>query len=305
MKRYKRVIVGKGSAYADEALAEGWVGTGWLKSEDLSSQFTPTAKEFREKFIPIAMEVDGIDNKVGAGLACGMTWSLNHSLNQGDIVVVPDSSGLLHLGELTGPYFYSPGHDIPHRRPVNWLGINFSREDVSEGFRKTLSSGSLLLELGNQRDEIEALIAGNTEEFFVTDETVESPLSFVLERHLEDFLVSNWAHTELGKFYDLFEQDGQIVGQQFETDTGPIDILAQSKDGKELVVIELKRGRVSDVVVGQVLRYMSFVKELDDSKTVKGLIIGTDDDPKFRRALSMVPMVEFYKYEVSFKLSKA
>lgn len=304
MRRYKRVIVGKGSAFVEEALIEGWVGTAWLKSEDLTNQFPPTAKEFREKFIPIAMELDGIDNKVGAGLACGMTWSLNYSLKQGDIVVVPDRTGLLHVGELTGSYFYVPGHDIPHRRPVKWFGITFSKDEVSEGFRKTLGAGSLLLELGNQKEEIEALIAGNREEFSVNDETVESPLSFVLERHLEDFLVSNWTNTELGKLYDIFEQEGQVVGQQFDTDTGPIDILARSKDGKELVVIELKRGRVSDVVVGQILRYMSFVKELDDSKTVKGIIIGTDDDPKFRRALSMVPMVEFYKYEVSFKLSK-
>jgi restriction system protein len=62
---------------------------------------------------------------------------------------------------------------------------------------------------------------------------------------------------------------------------------------------------VSDVVVGQILRYMGYVTELDDSKTVKGIIIGADDDPKLRRALAMVPIVEFYKYEVSFKLSKS
>jgi len=50
-----------------------------------------------------------------------------------------------------------------------------------------------------------------------------------------------------------------------QTDTEPIDVLAPSKDGKELAVIELKRGRVSDVAIGQILRYMSFVQELDDS----------------------------------------
>jgi len=37
-----------------------------------------------------------------------------------------------------------------------------------------------------------------------------------------------------------------------------IDILAVSKDQKELLVVELKKGRASDVVVGQIQRYMGF-----------------------------------------------
>ena len=34
------------------------------------------------------------------------------------------------------------------------------------------------------------------------------------------------------------------------SDTGPIDVLAVSKDKKELLVLELRRGRASDAVVG-------------------------------------------------------
>jgi RecB family endonuclease NucS len=45
-------------------------------------------------------------------------------------------------------------------------------------------------------------------------------------------------------------------------------------------VVELKRGRASDVVVGQALRYMGFVKEqlAEDDQTVEGAIIALDDD---------------------------
>lgn len=35
------------------------------------------------------------------------------------------------------------------------------------------------------------------------DESVEEPLEFVLEERLEDSLVKEWAHTELGKGYEL------------------------------------------------------------------------------------------------------
>ena len=79
---------------------------------------------------------------------------------------------------------------------------------------------------------------------------IEESSIFALEKHLEDFLVKNWHHTELGKLYDIYEEDGEIVGQQYPSDTGPIDILAICKDKKAILVVELKKGRVSDVVIG-------------------------------------------------------
>ena len=83
-----------------------------------------------------------------------------------------------------------------------------------------------------------------------------------MEKHLEEFMVANWGQTELGRDYDIYEEDGERVGQQYQSDTGPLDILAVSKDKKRLLVVELKKGRASDAVVGQVLRYMGFVKEV-------------------------------------------
>jgi len=90
---------------------------------------------------------------------------------------------------------------------------------------------------------------------------VEDASAFALEKHLEDFLVENWSQTELGKEFDIFEEEGGRVGQQYPTDTGPLDILAVSKDKKRLLVVELKKGRARDAVVGQALRYMGFVQE--------------------------------------------
>jgi len=97
-----------------------------------------------------------------------------------------------------------------------------------------------------------------------------------------------------------------LVGQQFPSDTGPLDILAISKDKKELLVVELKKGRVSDNVVGQIQRYMGYVKEelAEEGQTVKGVIIGLEDDLKIRRALSVAPNIQFYRYQVNFILYK-
>ncbi|MEA3349773.1 MAG: endonuclease NucS, partial [Chloroflexota bacterium] len=132
----------------------------------------------------------------------------------------------------------------------------------------------------------------------------------ILEKYLEDFLIRNWAQTALAKEYDVYEEDddedGKYTGQQYPTDTGRMDILAISKDKQTLLVIELKRGCASDAVVGQILRYMGYVKEelAKDDQSVKGIIIAMDDDQNIQRALAMVPEIEFYRYQVSFKLNK-
>jgi restriction system protein len=71
-------------------------------------------------------------------------------------------------------------------------------------------------------------------------------------------------------------------------------------------VVELKKGRVSDNVVGQIQRYMGYVKDelAEVDQVVKGVIIGLEDDLKIRRALSVTNNIEFYRYRVSFNLFK-
>ena len=83
-----------------------------------------------------------------------------------------------------------------------------------------------------------------------------------------------------------------------------MDVLAISKDKSELLVVELQKGRASDVVVGQIQRYMGFAQyELAEvNQTVKGVIIGLESDLRLRRALSVIPNIKFYRYEVNFKL---
>ena len=71
-----------------------------------------------------------------------------------------------------------------------------------------------------------------------------------------------------------------------------------------LLVIELKKGRSSDATVGQILRYMGFVKAnlLESHQEVHGLIIAYSDDQNIRLALAMVPTVSFMRYQVNFAL---
>jgi RecB family endonuclease NucS len=98
-----------------------------------------------------------------------------------------------------------------------------------------------------------------------------------------------------------------VVGKQYQTDTGPMDILCISKDGKTLLVVELKKGRASDMVVGQTLRYMGYVSDelAEPNQQVKGLIIALSDDKRLRRALGPLNgSIKFYRYEIDFKLKQ-
>ena len=51
---------------------------------------------------------------------------------------------------------------------------------------------------------------------------------------------------------------------------------------------------------------MGFVKDelAEPNQEVKGVIIGLEDDVKIKRALSVTSNIEFYRYQVSFKLFK-
>lgn len=307
MKNYYRVMLGRKSVFAPECIAGGFIGGDYGIQQDLTGQLPEVWKAFNRQFIPIFLATHPDKTKVAAGLACGNLWTLAKGINREDVVLCPDGEGHYHVGDVTGDYFYQPGGSLPHRRPVQWAKQTIARTDMSEALRRSAGAASMVCNLGVYGDEIEHLIAGAyAPRLISTDETVEDPAEFVMEKHLEDFLVQNWAQTELGKGYVVYEVDGERVGQQYQTDTGPIDILAISKDKKTLLVVELKKGRGSDVVVGQLLRYMGYVKEelAEEGQGVKGVIIALENDPKMRRALSIVPGIDFYHYEIRFKLVK-
>jgi restriction system protein len=306
MARYYRVSLGKGGVYAPEAVAQGWVGTGWMADLNLTGKFPAVWKEFNREYIPVIIASGEAANKIGAGLACGMTWTVARGLQEGDVVLSSNGKGQFFAGKVTGDYFFASGEKLPHRRPIVWFPELVDKASMSEELARSIGGYGTVQTLDDFGPEIEKLLAGNSPEIIVSDRDVENPVSFVLEKHLEDFLVSNWERTDLGKNYDIYEEDGEKVGQQFPSDTGPLDILAVSKDRKTLLVVELKRGRVSDVVVGQIQRYMGYVQEelCEAGQQVRGIIIGLDDDKRIQRALAVAPTIEFYRYEVSFKLTK-
>jgi restriction system protein len=307
-KVYLRVTLGKGNEHAQECFAGNFIGVDFGIHQDLTNKFPEEWRDFNKEYVPVYLKIHPEKSRIAAGLACGAIWVISKSILNGDIVLCPDGEGHFHVGEITGDYYYQEGGILPHRRPVRWLDKIIERATLPDEVRKAIGVQGTYRNITSQSEFLDNLLDGaSAPKIIAIDETIEDPTAFVLEKHLEDFLVSNWSLTELGKDYDVFEEEGEIIGQQFQSDTGPIDILAISKDKKTLLVVELKKGRASDSVVGQIQRYMGYVKEelAENGQTVKGVIIALEDDRRIRRSLSVAQNIEFYRYQISFKLVKA
>ena len=89
MKKYIRVMLGRGSMYAKKCREEGFIGADFEVNVDLSDSLYENWRDFNKKFIPIWMNNVPGKSKVVAGLACGFLWTVIKGLRIGDIVLCP------------------------------------------------------------------------------------------------------------------------------------------------------------------------------------------------------------------------
>jgi len=85
------------------------------------------------------------------------------------------------------------------------------------------------------------------------------------------------------------EVEFELIGRQYSTKVGPIDLYAKAKNG-DLVVLELKKGRAADKVFGQICRYMGCIKseQPNGGAKVRGYIVGREIDEKLRYAAKVL-----------------
>ena len=124
---------------------------------------------------------------------------------------------------------------------------------------------------------------------------------FAFERDLQNYLVQNLGLLEPGlKLYE--DEDGEFTGVEFPAGQRYIDILAVGTDGA-YVVIETKVSRAYDRVVGQILRYMGWIKEnLASETSVRGIIVASEISEDLILATSSVGNIRLVEYKISFSL---
>jgi restriction system protein len=258
MPTFYRVLLGRGNSFATECLEGNFIGVDFISHVNFTGQFGDEWREFNKHYIPSYLQLHPARTRIAAGLACSSLYTIGTRMQIGDYVISPIGNGTYRIGQINSIYHYVPNTNLPHRRGIQWLDIVLTQTQLSADLQNSIGSRMTVINLSNAGydDEIKLLIHQPTD----TEQPYPHNHSFALEKHLEEFIVRNWQTLELGKQYNIYQDEDQS-GQQYPIGNWYIDILAISKDKKQLLVIELKKGRPSDVVVGQILRYMGYVKD--------------------------------------------
>jgi endonuclease len=139
-----------------------------------------------------------------------------------------------------------------------------------------------------------------------TENEEPSETAFGLEYQLRDFIAQNIGAIDVqGKRLKLYVDPTGRDGVEFPTAVGPIDILAVDEIGA-FYVFELKRARSPDHAMGQLTRYMGWVKNtIGRDRAVHGIIVAKTISQSLRYAIGVIPHVDLFEYEVEFHLRPA
>jgi restriction system protein len=120
MPHYYRVMLGAASVHAAECIAEGFIGTNFSITHDMTADLALDFHLFNAKCIPLYQANFPHKTRIGAGLACGALWVVSRKIAIGDRVVSPVGAGQYRVGTVTSDYHYTAGQTLPHLRAVEW-----------------------------------------------------------------------------------------------------------------------------------------------------------------------------------------
>lgn len=207
-----------------------------------------------------------------------------HGPKKGRLVELFESRGI--MDEFVAQYWPTRHTELGERRRQSYLDKKALNERLLRGEPPDEDAGDAVV--GSSADD---------------DQTSDTDLvSFALEAHLRDFIVENVEKVQVGGSHLRLYTDANGDGREYRTAVGTIDILAVDDVGN-FFVFELKLDRGPDRALGQLTRYMGWVKvNLAAEREVRGVIVARSIDEKLRYAASVIPNVYLLEYEVEFRL---
>lgn len=236
-------------------------------------------------------------------------WNFCHEIKPGDIVVARKGRKIIAaVGTVTKAAYYdlekakNAAGNLTDDLYANFIDVRWHDIPRDKRFDRIVFPMKTIFEIAETQY---AALVGDQVDQMPAEEGVEDQTEFVLEKYLEDFIVSNFSAIFKGDLVLYTDPEEHEVGQQYAADIGTIDILAQEPKTRSFVVIELKKGRESDKVVGRILRYMGWVAEnlCTERQHVKGMIICREPDARLSYALKMSDNVAVKYYQIDFKLT--
>jgi Endonuclease NucS len=108
------------------------------------------------------------------------------------------------------------------------------------------------------------------------------------EKNLENFIVQQ---------LEMIEPGLRLVERQLSTPAGRLDLLCRDAQGS-YVVVELKRTQGSDQVVGQISRYIGWLKESHPGDRVRGIVVVGKKDQALSYAAKAVADLEVKEFKI-------
>ncbi len=132
------------------------------------------------------------------------------------------------------------------------------------------------------------------------EEEIDVFPNFHYEKDLQETIL--FQINELFPTYKIYGDDSE-EGVKYRIGGKEIDILLESSDGKSLLIIELKAGKASEKVYGQIAMYYGLIKKRFPEKEIFGLIIAQEISEELIFAGSLSDTISFMNYSLKVNLS--
>lgn len=289
-----RIVAGheKQELYADEFLKTEVVAVGWGKVGDISDLTAEQLQAECEKY--------DYENPTEAK---NVLLRFRDKIKVGDPVIAYKSPNtVIAIGRIVGDkYFYNDKDYLgslkelayPHKWKVNWKEKPrmFDRNFLPDDFSSLVS------------------IPGTFKTLKYDFSTIEEELDKVPEETKKQKVLEVESEEQMRLYFKnnvkQIEPDLTIIDER-DTSVGQADILAKEND--VWVVIELKRN-ASDSSVGQLLGYMSAIKEDKNTDRIRGIIIAESISDRVKKAIDLLNTlnlkISLYTCELKFVTKKA
>jgi restriction system protein len=283
-------------------LEHGLISIGWRELGDFSSLDEDNLRALIERTYPDKPPQTQT-------LTFNMLWAFYHVIQPGDIVIARRGrKRIAAVGTALGRGYYAFAKNAsasgPDNSYSNHIDVQWHEGPKDKIFPNIVFGMHTLSEISEEKfKELSGIEPPTTAE--TIEEGVTDQAEFVLEKYLEDFIVTNFDAIFKGQLVLYHDPKEDASGQQYTTDVGVIDILAQESKTNCFVVIELKKGRESDRVIGQLLRYMGWVSDnlCTEGQSVKGIVVCREADSKLSYAVKMTSNVAIKYYKIDFRLA--
>lgn len=125
---------------------------------------------------------------------------------------------------------------------------------------------------------------------------------WMLEQEFETKILRN--DLVFGRRLKMYETESAYGRQFIIPGIGRLDILAQEVGSNDYYIIELKKGIGDDQVIGQIARYMGWVKQnlVRNDEKVHGIVCVNQVTEKLKLSAQVIPNIYVYEYGVHTRL---